>query len=149
MSEGQIGFLLPDPPLGASRLITRYLSALNHHAADTLGPAKRGRAAIGIRSDKKSQYRLDLNNTGLQGRSNRDRRVHRKRAQVVASMVKGDEATAACLEGLEQMLAFAKEQLDKTEKDRDAWRSQAEAAQRLLIDARPRRSWWQWGSEKD
>jgi len=64
-------------------------------------------------------------------------------------MVKGDEATAACLEGLEQMLAFAKEQLDKTEKDRDAWRSQAEAAQRLLIDARPRRSWWQWGSEKD
>ena len=67
-------------------------------------------------------------------------------------MVKGDEATAACLEGLEgleQMLAFAKEQLDKTEKDRDAGRSQAEAEQRLLIDARPRRSWWQWASEKD
>ena len=61
-------------------------------------------------------------------------------------MVKGDEATAARLEGLEQMLAFAKEQFDKTEKDRDARREQAE---RLLIDTRPRRSWWQWGSEKD
>jgi excisionase family DNA binding protein len=72
-----------------------------------------------------------------------------KRAAKVASMVKGDEATAARLEGLEQMLAFAKEQLDKTEKDRDAWREQAEAAQRLLIDARPRRfSWWR-GSGKD
>ena len=66
-----------------------------------------------------------------------------KRAHVVASMVKGDEATAARLDGLEQMLAFAKEQLEKTEKDRDSWRAQAEAAQRLLIDARPKRfSWW-------
>jgi len=72
-----------------------------------------------------------------------------KRAHAVASMVKGDAAGAARLEGLEQMLAFAKEQLEKTEKDRDAWRAQAEAAQRLLIDARPRRfSWWR-GSGKD
>ena len=66
-----------------------------------------------------------------------------KRATAAASMVKGDAATAARLEGLEQMLAFAKEQLEKTEKDRDAWRAQAEAAQRLLIDGRPKRSsWW-------
>ena len=72
-----------------------------------------------------------------------------KRAHAVASMVKTDEAVAARLEGLEQMLAFAKEQLEKTEKDRDACRAQAEATQRLLIDARPKRfSWWR-GSGKD
>lgn len=72
-----------------------------------------------------------------------------KRAAKVASMARGDEATAARIDALEQMLAFAKEQLDKTEKDRDAWREQAEKAQRLLIDARPRRSWWRWGSGND
>ncbi len=66
-----------------------------------------------------------------------------KRATAAASMFKGDAATAARIDGLEQMLAFAKEQLEKTEKDRDAWRAQAEAAQRLLIDGRPKRSsWW-------
>ncbi len=72
-----------------------------------------------------------------------------KRATAAASMVKGDAATAARLEGLEQMLAFAKEQLEKTEKDRDAWRAQAEAAQRLLIDGRPKRSSWWRRSEND
>jgi excisionase family DNA binding protein len=72
-----------------------------------------------------------------------------KRAHAVASMVKGDEATAARLEGLEQMLAFAKEQLDKTEKDRDAWRDQAEGAQRLLTDARSKRfSWFRRGQNE-
>src|SRR6266511_2884523 len=40
--------------------------------------------------------------------------------------------------GLEQMLAFAREQLEKAERDRDAWRAQAEAAQKVLIDARPK-----------
>ena len=60
-----------------------------------------------------------------------------KRAAKVASMAKGDEATVARIAGLEEMLAFAKEQLDKTEKDRDAWREQAEASQRLLTDNRP------------
>jgi len=72
-----------------------------------------------------------------------------KRAAKVASFVKGDEATAARIAGLEEMLAFAKEQLEKTEKDRDAWRDQAESSQRLLTDARPRRfSWFRWGGNE-
>jgi len=75
--------------------------------------------------------------------------AEKKRAARVASMVKGDEATAARIAGLEEMLAFAKEQLEKTEKDRDEWREQAQSAQRLLTDARPRRSWLWWGSKKD
>jgi hypothetical protein len=46
-------------------------------------------------------------------------------------------ATAAQIAGLEQMLAFVREQLEKAERDRDAWRDQA---QKL---ARPKRfSWW-------
>jgi hypothetical protein len=46
-------------------------------------------------------------------------------------------ATAAQIAGLEKMLAFVCEQLEKAERDRDAWRDQA---QKL---ARPKRfSWW-------
>ena len=46
-------------------------------------------------------------------------------------------ATAAEIAGLEKMLAFVREQLEKAERDRDAWRDQA---QKL---ARPKRfSWW-------
>ena len=46
-------------------------------------------------------------------------------------------ATAAQIAGLERMLAFVREQLEKTERERDAWRDQA---QKL---ARPKRfSWW-------
>jgi hypothetical protein len=46
-------------------------------------------------------------------------------------------ATAAQIAGLERMLAFVREQLEKAERDRDAWRDQA---QKL---ARPKRfSWW-------
>jgi len=71
-----------------------------------------------------------------------------KRAAKVASFVKGDEAAAARIAGLEEMLAFAKEQLEKTEKDRDAWRDQAEGAQRLLTDARSKRfSWFRRGGK--
>lgn len=59
------------------------------------------------------------------------------------SMVAKSDAAAAQIAGLEQMLSFAREQLEKAERDRDAWRAQAEAAQKLLIDARPKRfSWW-------
>jgi len=75
--------------------------------------------------------------------------AEKKRAAKVASMAKGDEVAATRIADLEEMLAFAKEQLEKTEKDRDAWREQAESAQRLLTDARPRRSWLWWGSKKD
>jgi len=72
-----------------------------------------------------------------------------KRAAKVASFVKGDEAAAARIAGLEEMLAFAKDQLEKTEKDRDEWREQAQSAQRLLTDARPKRSWLWWRSKRD
>ena len=54
--------------------------------------------------------------------------------------VKAVDATAAQIAGLEQQLAFAREQLEKAERDRDAWRAQAEAAQRLLLG-------WRWGGE--
>jgi hypothetical protein len=46
-------------------------------------------------------------------------------------------ATGAQIAGLERMLAFVREQLEKAERDRDAWRDQA---QKL---ASPKRfSWW-------
>lgn len=69
--------------------------------------------------------------------------LHRVFGEARRSTVAKGDATAAQIAGLEQMLAFAREQLEKAERDRDAWRAQAEAAQKLLIDARPKRfSWW-------
>ena len=38
-----------------------------------------------------------------------------------------------------------REQLDDVRKDRDAWRTQAEANQRLLVDGRRRRGFFGWG----
>jgi predicted DNA-binding protein (UPF0251 family) len=38
-----------------------------------------------------------------------------------------------------EVSGLLKEQLEDTRKDRDAWRTQAESSQRLLVDARPRR----------
>jgi hypothetical protein len=40
---------------------------------------------------------------------------------------------------LKEVSSLLKEQLEDTRKDRDAWRTQAESSQRLLVDARPRR----------
>ena len=40
---------------------------------------------------------------------------------------------------LKEVSSLLKEQLEDTRKDRDAWRTQAESNQRLLVDARPRR----------
>ena len=69
--------------------------------------------------------------------------LHRVFGETRRSAAKVGDATAAHVAGLEQMLAFAREQLEKAERDRDAWRAQAEAAQKLLIDARAKRfSWW-------
>jgi hypothetical protein len=49
----------------------------------------------------------------------------------------------AALEGqislLKEVSSLLKEQLEDVRKDRDAWRTQAESSQRLLVDARPRR----------
>jgi hypothetical protein len=35
-----------------------------------------------------------------------------------------------------------RQQLDDVRADRDAWRDQAQAGQRLLAGESPRRSWW-------
>ena len=67
-------------------------------------------------------------------------------------MMRGDEAKDARIAGLEEMLAFTKKQLEEADRWRvevDAWKGQAEVAQRLLIDARPRRfSWFRRGENE-
>jgi excisionase family DNA binding protein len=48
-------------------------------------------------------------------------------------------ALEAQISGLKEVGSLLKEQLEDIRKDRDAWRTQAESNQRLLVDARPRR----------
>jgi len=48
-------------------------------------------------------------------------------------------ALEAQISALKEVTGVLKEHLEDTRKDRDAWRTQAESNQRLLIDARPRR----------
>jgi len=48
-------------------------------------------------------------------------------------------ALEAQINALKEVGGLLKEQLEDTRKDRDAWRTQAESNQRLLVDARPRR----------
>lgn len=55
------------------------------------------------------------------------------------------DATAvldAEITALREMLRRADREADDLRSDRDAWRSQAENAQRLLTDHSSRRSWW-------
>jgi hypothetical protein len=52
----------------------------------------------------------------------------------------------ARIAALKDMAELMREQLGDVRKDRDAWRAQAESNQRLLVDARPRRSFFKWGS---
>ena len=47
-------------------------------------------------------------------------------------------ALDAQITALKEVSSLLKEQLEDVRKDRDAWRTQAESNQRLLIDARPR-----------
>lgn len=47
-------------------------------------------------------------------------------------------ALEAQISALKEVSGLLKEQLEDTRKDRDAWRTQAESNQRLLVDARPR-----------
>lgn len=68
--------------------------------------------------------------------------AERKRAATAAKLVRSDTAVAERINALEAMLAFAKEQLEKAENDRDAWRTQAEASQRLLTGETRKR--WRW-----
>jgi predicted DNA-binding protein (UPF0251 family) len=48
-------------------------------------------------------------------------------------------ALEAQVGALKEVSSLLKEQLEDIRKDRDAWRTQAESTQRLLVDARPRR----------
>jgi hypothetical protein len=48
-------------------------------------------------------------------------------------------ALEAQIGALKEVSSLLKEQLEDIRKDRDAWRTQAESTQRLLVDARPRR----------
>jgi hypothetical protein len=48
-------------------------------------------------------------------------------------------ALEAQIGALKEVSSLLKEQLEDIRKDRDAWRTQAESNQRLLVDARPRR----------
>jgi predicted DNA-binding protein (UPF0251 family) len=48
-------------------------------------------------------------------------------------------ALEAQIGALKEVSGLLKEQLEDIRKDRDAWRTQAESTQRLLVDARPRR----------
>ena len=48
-------------------------------------------------------------------------------------------ALEAQISALKEVSSLLKEQLEDTRKDQDAWRTQAESNQRLLVDTRPRR----------
>lgn len=61
--------------------------------------------------------------------------------QTATPVAMADETPAlqAAIEGLKAQLALIREQLDDVKGQRDSWQKQAENAQRLLVDARPRR----------
>ena len=60
----------------------------------------------------------------------------------------GSAALEAQIGALKEVGSLLREQLEDVRKDRDAWRAQAEANQRLLVDARPRRGFFGWGSRE-
>lgn len=64
--------------------------------------------------------------------------VHRATPAATPATVAVDGQVAA----LREMLARADQYANELRADRDAWRAQAEAAQRLITDQRPRPSWW-------
>jgi ribosomal protein S15P/S13E len=61
-----------------------------------------------------------------------------------------ERVTSSALEAqigtLKEVASLLREHLEDVRKDRDAWRVQAEANQRLLVDARPRRGFFGWVS---
>ena len=54
----------------------------------------------------------------------------------------------ARIAALKDMAELMREQLEDVRKDRDAWRGQAEANQRLLADARTRRGLFGWSAKR-
>jgi len=73
-----------------------------------------------------------------------------KNAQMKQDATAVERIASAALEAqigaLKEVGSLLREQLEDVRKDRDAWRAQAEANQRLLVDARPRRGFFGWGS---
>jgi hypothetical protein len=57
-------------------------------------------------------------------------------------------ALDARITALKEMAELMREQLGDVRKDRDAWRAQAEANQRLVADARTRRGLFGWGAKR-
>lgn len=62
-----------------------------------------------------------------------------KRDATPAATAHETPALQAEIEGLRAQLALMREQLDDVKDQRDGWQKQAESAQRLLQDMRPRR----------
>ena len=54
----------------------------------------------------------------------------------------------ARIAALKDMAELMRERLEDIRKDRDAWRGQAEANQRLVVDARTRRGLFGWGAKR-
>jgi hypothetical protein len=54
----------------------------------------------------------------------------------------------ARISALKDMAELMREQLEDVRKDRDAWRAQAEANQRLVADVRTRRGLFGWGAKR-
>ena len=64
---------------------------------------------------------------------------HGDMKQANIEFVPGAAALEAQISALKELSSLLKEHLEDTRKDRDAWRTQAESNQRLLVDGRPRR----------
>lgn len=60
----------------------------------------------------------------------------------------GKAILEARIAALKDMAELMREQLEDVRKDRDAWRGQAEANQRLLADARTPRGLFGWGAKR-
>lgn len=118
--------LLPEP--GPAMLLSLgEVSKLVGVSKSTIWRAvQSGQLSPASRTDK-GEYRLQASE------------LHRVFPKTRPAAAKVADATAQ-IAGLEQQLAFAREQLEKAERDRDAWRAQAETAQRLLLG-------WRWGGE--
>ena len=73
-----------------------------------------------------------------------------KNAQMKQDATAVERIASAALEAqigaLKEVGSLLREHLEDVRKDRDAWRAQAETNQRLLVDARPRRGFFGWGS---
>ena len=121
--------LLPDPD-PATLLSLGEASKLVGVSKSTIWRAiQKGRLSATARTDD-GEFRVEPSE------------LHRVFAATRRATAQVADAPAAHPAVLEQMFAFAREQLGKAERDRDAWRAQAEAAQKLLIDARPKRFLW-------